>query len=299
MARLKNYTIPTPLKPGDKVTVVSPSGPVRELENVHRGIEIWQRRGYIVEMSEGWDEKYGYLSGSDQQRRNALAKAWQDPQVKAILCSRGGYGAMRLLEEYSWDEGVAKWLIGFSDITALLWSLEKRGIIGVHGPVLTTLALEPDWSIQRLFSLVEGKEIETLEGKGWGGGTATGRLLVGNLTVATALLGTRYQPTLEGVILGLEEVGESPYRLDRMLTQWRLSGLIQKVKGIALGRFSQCQGTLGSVEEVLSDRLGDLSIPIVSDLPFGHDGVNAALRVGAMVELDGDQGKLKNVLAGR
>ncbi len=285
---------PPYLQPGDTVTVVSPSGHLRELETFYQGIEIWKSRGYIVEMSEGWDSHYGYLGGCDQQRRTALANAWDDPKVKAILCSRGGYGTMRLLEGYSWRPGISKWLIGFSDITALLWSLSKIGVSGVHGPVLTTLALEPDWSVQRLFSLLEGQEIEPLQGEGWGGGKVTGRLLVGNLTVATSLLGTSLQPDLDEVILGLEDVGESPYRVDRMLTQWRLSGAIRRLKGIALGRFSQCQGTSWTVEEVLSERLGDLGLPIVSNLPFGHDGVNAAISVGSLSELDGDRGTLKS-----
>jgi muramoyltetrapeptide carboxypeptidase len=135
-----------------------------------------------------------------------------------------------------------------------------------------------------------------LTGKGWGAGQGTGLLLPANLTVATHLLGTFVQPALDGVILALEDVTEAPYRIDRMLTQWRMTGALKNVQGIALGRFSRCDPPLGSkswtVEEVLRDRLGDLGIPIVSDLPFGHDGVNAALPVGRMAQLDGDKGTL-------
>jgi muramoyltetrapeptide carboxypeptidase len=115
--------------------------------------------------------------------------------------------------------------------------------------------------------------------------------------VATSLLGTPIQPDLADVILAIEDVGEAPYRIDRMLTQWRLGGLFKPVKGIAIGRFSQCNppATIPSftVEEVLRDRLGDLGIPIVSQLPFGHDGENATLPVGVRVELDGDLGTLR------
>jgi len=284
--------LPPILQPGDRVAVVSPSGALREIDSFYQGLEIWRSRGYQVELAEHWNSSDDYLAGSDKQRRNSLQWAWQDPQIKAIVCSRGGYGSMRLLEDHHWGENDPKWLIGFSDVTALLWSLQKNSISSIHGPVLTTLAQEPDWSYQRMFSLLEGEKPEPLLGKGWGGGTATGRLLVGNLTVATALLGTSLLPDLSDSILALEDVGESPYRIDRMLTQWRLSGLLKKVKGIALGRFSKCDQGTGSLEKVLQDRLRDLSIPIVWDLPFGHDGVNAALRLGAMVELDGDQGKI-------
>ncbi len=132
-------------------------------------------------------------------------------------------------------------MIGFSDITALLWSYAAQGVAGVHGPVLTTLAEEPLWSQQRLFDLVQGKPLEPLLGTGWGGGAVQGRLLVGNLTVATHLLATPDCPPFENVILALEDVGEAPYRIDRMLTQWRRSGVLNQVKGIALGRFSGCE----------------------------------------------------------
>ena len=162
--------------------------------------------------------------------------------------------------------------------------------------MLTTLAAEPEWSLERLFNWIEGRPLPPLTGKGWGGGKVSGILLPANLTVATHLLGTPLQPLLENVILALEDVTEAPYRIDRMLTQWRLSGALRKVKGIALGRFSRCEAPSGipslTVEEVLRDRLADLDLPIVSALPFGHDGVNAALPVGLMAHLDADQGSL-------
>jgi muramoyltetrapeptide carboxypeptidase len=121
-------------------------------------------------------------------------------------------------------------------------------------------------------------------------------LLPANLTVATHLLNTPWQPTLAGAILAFEDVSEAPYRIDRMLTQWRLTGALQHVRGIALGRFSQCQPPANvpsfSVAEVLRDRLADLNLPIVAELPFGHDGSNAALPVGRPVVVDGDRGIL-------
>lgn len=125
---------------------------------------------------------------------------------------------------------------------------------------------------------------------------ANGVLLPANLTVATHLLGTPILPDLDGVILAWEDVTEAPYRIDRLLTQWRLSGALSKVRGIALGRFSRCEAPPNipslKIEEVLRDRLGDLNIPIVSDLPFGHDGANAALPVGVLACLDAQQGTL-------
>jgi muramoyltetrapeptide carboxypeptidase len=312
--------LPPPLRPGDLLRVIAPSGALREFEAFQKGLEIWRSRGYRVELQANWDAKEGYLAGTDSERRHQLAAAWQDPECQGILCTRGGYGSARLLEDWTWSLQITgnienpqskihsplgkgrtkfkieKWLIGFSDITGLLWSLSKFGVSGVHGPVLTTLAAEPEWSLKRLFDCVEGRALAPLTGIGWGGGKVSGILLPANLTVATHLLGTPVQPQLDGIILALEDVTEAPYRIDRMLTQWRMSGAFKGVRGIALGRFSRCYPPKDipswTVEEVLRDRLSDLGIPIVSDLPFGHEGANAVLPVGQPVQLDADKGTL-------
>jgi muramoyltetrapeptide carboxypeptidase len=275
---------------------VAPSGTLREQAAFQLGLELWRAQGYRVELCPGYDGRWGYLAGNDGDRRQQLATAWADPDCRGILCARGGYGTMRLLEDWQWPSTDPKWLIGFSDITGLLWSLATQGLSGIHGPLLTTLAADSTGSQQRLFDLVQGKPLPPLTGKGWGGGSAEGLLLPANLTVATHLLGTPLQPDLDNVILAIEDVGEAPYRLDRMLTQWRLCGALRQVKGIAVGRFSQCHPPAAvpslSGAEVLGDRLSDLGIPIVSELPFGHDGDNAALPVGVSVHLDGDRGRL-------
>ncbi len=325
--------VPPPLKPGDLLRVIAPSGALRELTTFDRGVEIWRSRGYRVEVIPQINDRWGYLAGNDENRRHHLASAWHDPECRGILCARGGFGSTRILENWNWELGredtgtrghgdggnkdeilsaspqasprlslpassslTPKWIIGFSDITALLWSLYKIGISGVHGPLLTTIADEPEWSIQRLFDWVEGRSVNALKGCGWGGGVANGILLPANLTVATHLLCTPIQPNLDDVILAFEDVTEAPYRIDRMLTQWRMSGALSKVRGIALGSFTNCEAPVGipsfSVEEVLRDRLGDLGIPVVSDLPFGHEAPNAALPVGVEVTLDADQGIL-------
>lgn len=288
--------LPPPLKAGDLVRVVAPSGALREIGALEEGLGLWRSRGYRVELSGHWQASCGYLAGTDAQRRQALSQAWSDPDCQAILCLRGGYGSARLLEQWQWRPASPKWVVGFSDITALLWSLAVAGISGLHAPVLTTLPAEPEWSVQRLFASLEGRSLPPLTGSGWRGGQARGLVLPANLTVATHLLGTPFQPPLEGTILALEDVTEAPYRIDRLLTQWRLAGAFRGVRGIALGRFSRCDPPTGipswTVEAVLRDRLGDLDIPIVADLPFGHDGANAALPVGQWGELDGDRGTL-------
>ena len=292
--------LPPVLVPGDLLYVISPSGGLRSSERFEEGLAIWRQRGYKVQLGEGYNDGWGYLAGSDQRRRAQLLAALTSAECKGILCSRGGYGGTRLLEGWQWPEASLKWLVGFSDITSLLWSLSRQGVVGVHGPVLTTLSAEPAESVARLFDLVERHRMLPLSGKGWAewgcGGTASGVLLPGNLCVATHLLGTAAEPDLTDVILAFEDVGEAPYRLDRMLTQWRSMGKFRGVKGIALGRFSGWEpaqpGPTLTVEEVMRDRLVDLGIPIVSGLPFGHDGENAALPVGLPVELNADAGVL-------
>jgi muramoyltetrapeptide carboxypeptidase len=298
---IRSSQTPLPLKSGDLLHVIAPSGRLRERARLDRGIEIWRERGYRVEVTAEVMQGWGYLAGTDLARRAQLAAAWDDPDCRAILCVRGGYGGMRLLENWQWSSTTApKWLIGFSDITALLWSLARQGIVGIHGPVLTTLADEPEWSRDRLFGLVTGQPLPPLQGDSWVGNVAIGRLFPCNLTVATHLLGTPLQPDLTGVILAIEDVTEAPYRIDRLLTHWRLTGILSKVAGIAIGRFSQCDPPAGgssfTVEEVLRDRLTDLQIPIVANLPFGHDGCNAALPVGVEAILDGNTGELKCLL---
>jgi muramoyltetrapeptide carboxypeptidase len=288
---------------------IAPSGALKETVALEQGIAIWKKRGYRVELGKNYQSCCGYLAGGDRQRREDLAAAWHNPECKAIIAIRGGYGGARLLEDWSWQQKESqpssspeslisqpKWVIGFSDVTSLLWSLARVDITSLHAPVLTTLATEPDWAIARLFNYLETGKIEPLQGKPGGGGQASGILLPANLTVATHLLHTTAQPDLTGAILALEDVTEYPYRIDRMLTQWRMMGLFQQIKGVALGRFSRCEPYPGNISwtiaEVLRDRFEDLKIPLVYDLPFGHDGANAALPVGQPVILDGDTGIL-------
>lgn len=287
---------PPPLQPGDELHVVAPSGALRELTALQASIRLWEQQGYRVKLTPGFDERFGYLAGADDHRRQQLLAAWQNPHCRGILCARGGFGGTRLLEAWQWPPSEAKWLIGFSDITSLLWSLGKTGISGVHGPLLTTLGEEPDWSRQRLFDWVAGRAIPPLAGESWVGGQATGPLLPANLTVATHLLGTAHEVDLAGTILALEDVTEAPYRIDRLLTHWRMMGKLSHLAGVAIGRFSRCEPPDNvpsfEVETVLRDRLSDLNIPVVAALPFGHDGDNAALPVGVPATLDGNAGTL-------
>lgn len=272
------------LSPPLAIRVVAPAG---RLEFSEQNGCLWHDRGYTLDLP-SLDKPWHYLSGTDRERFNDFASGWSS--YGALLCGRGGYGTMRLLPWLNQLGAGCPWVIGFSDITALLWALAtQRQIMSIHGSVLLTSAQTTPQALAQLFDLLEGKlKHQTLQGKSWRGGKAEGRLLAGNLTVATHLLGTAYIPDWQDIILALEDVDEPPYKIDRMLTHWHLSGYLSRVKGIALGSF----GDDPVLDQVLQERLETLPIPIVGGLPFGHTPDNYPLVVGARCLLDGDRATL-------
>ena len=284
-----------PLVRGDAAATVAPSSALKTDQHLLEGLAVLREWGLEPLEQNVAGRSWGYLAGRDTERQADL-----EQRAPLLACARGGWGAARLLEQpMAWSEG---WLLGFSDITALLWARLAAGYDGnVHGPLLTTLASEPPWSRERLRRLLFGEPLSDLNGQAGGGAQASGPLLVANLTVASHLLGSCWMPDLSGAILIFEDVGEEPYRIDRMLTHWRLCGELQKIAGIGFGRFSGCDGDEAdskgfSLEEVLMERTADLDIPRVFDLPVGHVQGNAALPLGRMASLDGDRGQLRLLL---
>jgi muramoyltetrapeptide carboxypeptidase len=307
----RKIRLPDPLRPGDRVQLVAASSALLGEDaqaRLQAGIAVLEGWGLQVKPAPLQGRRWGYLAGRDPERRGDLEAAARRG-AELLACVRGGWGAARLLEE-----PLAlphRWLLGFSDVTSLLWAQLAQGQGGaIHGPLLTTLAAEPPWSQERLRRLLFGEPLADLQGVGWGGGAAAGPLLAANLTVATHLLGTPHLPDLRGAILVLEDVGEAPYRIERMLTHWRLSGALQQLAGIGLGQFSDCDDAPSedapaegpssdqeldrfSLEQVLRERTADLGVPVVSGLPVGHVAGNAALPLGAWAELDADRGLLR------
>lgn len=292
---------PPRLRVGDRARVVLTSGPC-ERADLNAGIDIWQGWGLQVEVDlPTQPAALSYLAGSDRDRLHKLQSALDDPTCRAVLCGRGGYGMTRLLPALDWTgfRAQPKWIVGFSDITALLWAAARQGIASLHGPLVATLAEEASDVRQEMHQwLTAGTAYEWM-GTAWHAGCATGTLLPANLAVATALLGTAAWPLpLARVILAWEDINEDAYRLDRLLTQWRQTGAFESVVGIALGRFSWSDpltsGETYDATATLRDRLLDLGVPVVADFPFGHGaGDNRALPVGAAAMLDGDRGTLK------
>jgi muramoyltetrapeptide carboxypeptidase len=290
---------PRPLQNGDRVQLAAASSALaaQATARLEAGMAVMNSWGLQVEPHPEPLRQWGYLAGSDAQRQADL-----HPQAPLVACLRGGWGAARLLETQDPSPSDSRpsphWLLGFSDVTSLLWARQAAGIPGgIHGPMVTTLAAEPLWSQQRLRDLLFGQPLPPLQGISWTPGVAEGPLLVGNLTVATHLLGTPHLPDLEGAVLVLEDIGEAPYRLDRMLTHWRLSGVLQQLSGLAFGRFSDCDGgesdagvgdddSAITVEQVLRERSADLGIPVLGELAVGHGPGNGALPMGRRVRLD-------------
>ena len=292
---------PAPLQPGDRVQMVAASSALigdAALARLDAGISVLEGWGLEVKRPPLVGRSWGYLAGRDQERRGDLEAAARRG-ADLLACMRGGWGAARLLEQPL--ALPCRWLLGFSDVTSLLWAQLAQGQGGaIHGPLLTTLGAEPAWSQERLRAVLFGETLAPLQGEGWVGGSAKGPLLAANLTVATHLLGTPHLPDLRGAILVLEDVGEAPYRIERMLTHWRLCGALQQLGGIGLGAFSDCDGNSEaassdcfSLEQVLRERTADLGMPVVAGLPVGHVAGNAALPLGAMAELDGESGQLR------
>jgi muramoyltetrapeptide carboxypeptidase len=299
---------PPALRPGDRVRLVAASSALADLERLQAGLAVLASWG--LELDDDPTRlparRWGYLAGRDAQRAgDLLPDAGPGPPAALLACVRGGWGSARLLEHPL--ETAGGWLLGFSDVTSLLWHRLAMGQGGaIHGPLLTTLAAEPAWSRQRLRALLFGEPLADLEGEPWVGGQVEGPLLAANLTVATHLLGTPHLPDLDGAILILEDVGEAPYRLERMLTHWRLCGALQRLGGIGFGSFVGCDDPSDddddtprfSLEQVLRERTADLGIPVLAGLPVGHGDVNAALPLGVRARLDADRGRLSVIAAG-
>ncbi|HWV38382.1 MAG TPA: LD-carboxypeptidase, partial [Vulgatibacter sp.] len=278
-----------PLRSGDTVAVVAPCGPFSR-ERYERGIALWRERGYRVRefLPAG---PWRYLAAADRDRAAALREAWADPEVRAVVVARGGYGAMRILQDVDWDAFASsgKPLVGFSDATAMHLALFAHGAKGVHGPVVTQLGEQPPESVERLFSLLESPSAPPpIAGRAIVGGEASGRLVGGCLSLVAALAGTPFLPSLEGCILLLEEVGEAAYRLDRMWTQLRLSGALEGVAGFAIGSLTDCPESGGArAGEVLAELAAATGRPTLADLPVGHGALNLAVPHGARAAIRG------------
>jgi len=275
------------LKPKDRVAVVAPSGPF-DRATFDLGLERLATR-YQPAFADRLFERWRYLAGSDMERARELQAALDDEGFRAIFAARGGYGAMRLLPALELSGRAPRPVIGFSDLTALHARLLQAGWRTLHAPVLTQLANQPDDAVQRLFALLEGRPVGSLDGTDTlVPGVAEGPLLGGNLSVLSRLLGTPYLPSFDGAVLLLEDVGERPYRLDRLWTHFRLAGAFEDLAGIVLGDFTACEepGAEYTHLDVLRSLAEETGVPCAAGFRVGHGDVNQPVPLGARVRLD-------------
>ena len=290
-----SWRTPPPLSAGGTIYVCSAAGTVSG-ESLQAGMQQLVAAGFKVRHQPALVDSAGYLAGSDEARLADLTEAMLAPDVDAIICARGGYGTMRLLTKLPWEAFAAnpKWLVGYSDITAFHLTAATHGIQTLHGPMVA--GLEKHATPLSRENLVAALAERPADWSGLRTGTAgevTGRLLGGNLTMLAALVGTPFLPSLRGAILVLEEIGEPPYRLDRLATTLRLSGALDGIAGLVLGQFTRC-GSEGPAEVAsrLLDLLGCEGIPAVWGASTGHDDPNLTWRHGGLARLDASQGRL-------
>jgi muramoyltetrapeptide carboxypeptidase len=288
------YHIPPSLKPGDTVGIAAPASPV-EQQRFASGLKVLKSLGLEVVFSRHMFTSQGYLAASDEQRAQELNRYFEDQSIHAILCARGGFGSMRILDRLDFEliRRQPKLFVGYSDISALLWVLLDQGrLVCLHGPTIAGLdALDApslDAFSDALFNdpCIELKATAPCVIRD---GQASGVVVGGNLTTLCHLAGTPFAPRWDNCILVLEDCGEAPYRIDRMLCQLRYAGCLNTPAGVALGDFTKC-GSISEIYSIFRKAIPDC--PIVAGFSFGHGTTNLSLPIGLTATLDANAAKL-------
>ncbi len=303
---------PLALEEGSTIALIAPGSPIGE-DRVRVATENMLRLGLVVKEGRNIRAQRGYLAGTDEQRLADLHWAFSDPEIDGIWCLRGGYGCGRLLPNIDYDliRRNPKPLIGYSDITALHLAIHRHtGLVTFHGPVAsseypentTANAKAVLWQGKKGHVVALPTEAEELPGPEYqpmviAPGQAQGALTGGNLALLSALVGTEYGPTYRGKLVFIEDIGEQPYRIDRMLVQLFQGTDLAHAAGIVLGIFNDCQPKSGgipslSLEETLRDNFSHLGIPVAYGFPFGHVPHNVTLPYGIEALLDTEEGTL-------
>ena len=288
---------PPPINKGDTIGLVAPAGSLISKDNFTDGVQILEKKGFKVKFNRKLLNTKGYLAGSDEERAEEFNKLWADPDVKAMVAARGGYGCLRMIDLIDMKQirNHPKILIGFSDLTVLLNAIHKKtGLVTFHGPVVTTLADIDRQSTKSFFDIITGQKtslIKPSKVKIVKDGKAKGVLLGGNLTTLVHMIGTPYEISWKDAILFIEDIGESPYRLDRLLTHLHQAKRLQKLGGLILGTFtdedrSENGRMLKTVQKRITELLQDTDIPSWVNFPTGHSRRNLTMPVGSIAEMD-------------
>ena len=306
---------PPRLKPGDTIGLFCPAAPAYSKETVQITIESLQALGFKTKLSAHFYDRYGYLAGRDTDRAADFNTLFADTSVNAVLAMHGGWGCARILPLINYEQirRTPKIILGYSDITALLLAVNaKTGLVTMHGPegAATWNTFTVDWFRRVLMAgestlfrnpttlgdnlTQKADRITTIRP-----GTARGRLIGGNLTVLSHLVGTPYLPDWTGAILFLEDVHEDVYRMDRMFSQLKLSGILGQVAGVVFGKCTKCEpdsgGGYGSLtlEEILDEYIKPLNVPAYSGAMIGHIADKFTIPVGLTAEIDATKGTIQ------
>jgi len=287
--------IPPFLQKGSVVRLVSPAG-VLDSTLVEGAVQCLENWGLIVRVGNYAMTRYGRFAGNSQERLTDLQAALDDAECSAIFCTRGGYGTIQIIDKLKWEafRKHPKWLIGYSDITMLHAFLLKEGYASIHGGMAKALteSLNNDQEhVNLLKNILFGAfptytcEAQILNRTGKAVGTLSG----GNLSILYSLRGTNFDYIPEESILFIEDIGERPYVIDRMMHNLKLGGILSHISGLIVGNFSDCEEDplFGkTVREIIADAVSEYSYPICFDFPVGHDGRNLPMICGAQIQLD-------------
>jgi len=288
---------PKALKNGDILGLVAPASPIYQDEIFKDMIKNLEGLGFQLKLGNSVKDQYGYLAGKDEDRLIDLMGMFEDDTVDGIMCIRGGWGSNRILADLDYEliRKHPKVFCGFSDITSIHMAIHKySGLYTFHGPVgksvwneFTTesfrdTVMQPQ--LQKHKIPAEEKENAYVIAPG----KSSGKLFGGNLTVLTTLIGTEFLPDLSGAILFLEDIGESVYRIDRMLTHLKMAGILDKISGLIFGKCSECSSGPNSLElkEVLEHHIKPLDIPAYYGAMISHEDNNLTLPIAINAEMD-------------
>ena len=306
---------PARVRPGDKVGLVNPATAAFETQPIEIMVEALESLGLDVELGANYYDRHGYFAGDDDARASDINEFFRRPDIRLII-ARGGWGSARLLPLLDYDamSNDPKALLGYSDTTALLNGIHARtNIVTFHGPspldrfsadYFRRVIMDGEAvTMENLDDIEDDKLVQTEHRfQTIRGGTARGHILGGNLTVLTAIMGSEYLPDFEGSILFLEDVNEAVYRIDRMLTQLALAGVLEKISGFVFGQCTECgSGTsFGSLtlEQVLKQHVEPLGIPAFSGSMIGHVEKQFTIPLGIDVEVNADAGTIRMLESG-
>ncbi len=283
---------PPALNPGDLIYITSPAK-ITDPKTVLFAKEYLEKKGFKVLVSAHCFGSHNYFSGTDEERLSDLQFGIDHPGVRAILCARGGYGSIRILDRINWANVLLepKWMIGFSDITVFHHRLQKLGIQSIHGTMPINFEKNTDEALKTLLGSITGKftPFVLAPNKTNKTGLATGNLIGGNLSIIYSMLGTPDQYDFEDAILFLEDVGEHYYQVERMIFALGKAGVFEKIKGLIIGGMTELEDTdppLGlSIEEIILEQLRFSNMPVLFNFPTGHINDNRALVIGKHIKI--------------